>query len=107
MRTVTFDVAPGITAIDTLMAGRDRSTAAYLLHDEEPTIVETGPTTSVEPVTQGLASLGVGPSELANVVLTHIHLDHAGGVGRLAATFPRATIWVHERGHPISPTPPS
>jgi len=100
MQTVTFDVAPGITAIDTLMAGRDRSTAAYLLHDEEPTIVETGPTTSVEPVTQGLASLGVGPSELANVVLTHIHLDHAGGVGRLAATFPRATIWVHERGAP-------
>jgi len=100
VQTVTFDVAPGITAIDTLMAGRDRSTAAYLLHDEEPTIVETGPTTSVEPVTQGLASLGVGPSELANVVLTHIHLDHAGGVGRLAATFPRATIWVHERGAP-------
>jgi glyoxylase-like metal-dependent hydrolase (beta-lactamase superfamily II) len=98
MRPITFDVAPGITAIDTHMAGRDRSTAAYLLHDEETTIVETGPTTSVEAVTEGLASLGVGPSELANIVLTHIHLDHAGGVGRLAVAFPRATIWVHERG---------
>jgi len=32
--------------------------------------------------------------------VTHIHLDHAGGVGRIAATFPRATIWVHERGAP-------
>jgi len=100
MRPVTFDVAPGITAIDTYMAGRDRSTAAYLLHDEETTIVETGPTTSVEAVTEGLASLGVGPSDLANIVLTHIHLDHAGGVGRLAVAFPRATIWVHERGAP-------
>lgn len=100
MRPITFDVAPGITAIDTLMAGRDRSTAAYLLHDEETTIVETGPTTSVEAVTQGLGSLGVGPSDLANIVLTHIHLDHAGGVGRLAVAFPRATIWVHERGVP-------
>jgi len=100
MRPVTFDVAPGITAIDTHMAGRDRSTAAYLLHDEETTIVETGPTTSVEAVTEGLASLGVGPSDLANIVLTHIHLDHAGGVGRLAVAFPRATIWVHERGAP-------
>src|SRR5437867_12855185 len=100
MPTVTFDVAPGITAIDTLMAGRDRSTAAYLLHDEEPTIVETGPTTSVDAVTEGLGSLGVGPSELANVVLTHVHLDHAGGVGRLAATFPRPPICVHERGVP-------
>jgi len=100
MRPVPFDVAPGITAIDTHMAGRDRSTAAYLLHDEETTIVETGPTTSVEAVTEGLASLGVGPSDLANIVLTHIHLDHAGGVGRLAMAFPRATIWVHERGAP-------
>ena len=100
MGAVTFDVAPGITAIDTQMAGRDRSTAAYVLQDEETTIVETGPTTSVEPVTEGLASLGVGPSDLANVVLTHIHLDHAGGVGRIAAAFPRATIWVHERGAP-------
>ena len=100
MRPVPFDVAPGITAIDTHMAGRDRSTAAYLLHDEETTIVETGPTTSVEAVTEGLASLGVGPSDLANIVLTHIHLDHAGGVGRLAVAFPRATIWVHERGAP-------
>lgn len=100
MQPVTFNVAPGITAIDTHMAGRDRSTAAYLLHDEETTIVETGPTTSVEAVTEGLASLGVGPSDLANIVLTHIHLDHAGGVGRLAVAFPRATIWVHERGAP-------
>jgi glyoxylase-like metal-dependent hydrolase (beta-lactamase superfamily II) len=100
MRAVTFEVAPGITAIDTMMAGRDRSTAAYLIHDEEPTIVETGPTTSVEAVTAGLSSLGVGPQDLANVVVTHIHLDHAGGVGRLAQGFPRATIWVHERGAP-------
>jgi glyoxylase-like metal-dependent hydrolase (beta-lactamase superfamily II) len=98
MRPVPFDVAPGITAIDTHMAGRDRSTAAYVLRDEETTIVETGPTTSVEAVTEGLAYLGVGPSDLANIVLTHIHLDHAGGVGRLAVAFPRATIWVHERG---------
>ena len=100
MRTVTFEVAPGITAIDTFMAGRERYTAAYLLQDEEPTLVETGPTTSVEPVAAGLAALGVGPDDLANIVVTHIHLDHAGGVGRLAPRFPRATVWVHERGAP-------
>lgn len=100
MRTVTFEVASGITAIDTFMAGRERYTAAYLLQDEEPTLVETGPTTSVEPVAAGLAALGVEPEDLANIVVTHIHLDHAGGVGRLALRFPRATVWVHERGAP-------
>lgn len=98
--TVTFEVAPGITAIDTFMGGRERYTAAYLLDASRPTLVETGPTNSVEPVSLALAELGVGRAELANIVVTHIHLDHAGGVGGLAARFPAATVWVHERGAP-------
>ena len=100
MDAVTFEVRPGITAIDTFYGGRERYTAAYLLDAAEPTIVETGPTNSVEPVAAGLASLGVGPDDLAHIVVTHIHLDHAGGVGRLASRFPKATIWVHENGAP-------
>ncbi|MFB3739684.1 MAG: MBL fold metallo-hydrolase [Candidatus Velamenicoccus archaeovorus] len=100
MEPITAPVAPGITAIDTLFAGRERYTAAYLLEARELTLVETGPTHSVEPVRAGLERLGVSPDELANVVVTHIHLDHAGGVGRLSTVFPRATVWVHERGAP-------
>ena len=65
---------------------------------DEPTLVETGPGTSVEPVARALDELGIAPDALAHIVLTHIHLDHAGGVGALAARFPRATVWVHERG---------
>jgi glyoxylase-like metal-dependent hydrolase (beta-lactamase superfamily II) len=103
---VTFDVAAGVTAIDTFMGGRERYTAAYLLHADEPTLVETGPGTSVEPVARALDALGIAPDALAHIVLTHIHLDHAGGVGALAARFPRATVWVHERGarHLADPT---
>jgi len=103
---VTFEVQPGITAIDTFYGGRERYTAAYLIQAGEPTLVETGPTTSVEPVAAGLERLGVRPEDLANIVVTHIHLDHAGGVGRLAARYPRATVWVHERGarHLADPT---
>lgn len=98
MQPVVFEVAPGITAIDTFYGGHERYTAAYLLDGSEPAIVETGPTTSFEPVVAGLERLGVGPSDLAHVVVTHIHLDHAGGVGKMANRFPSATIWVHERG---------
>jgi glyoxylase-like metal-dependent hydrolase (beta-lactamase superfamily II) len=95
---VTFEVAPAVTAIDTFMGGRERYTAAYLLEANEPTLVETGPGTSVEPVTRALEALGIAPDALAHIVLTHIHLDHAGGVGSLAGRFPNATVWVHERG---------
>ena len=97
---VTFEVADGVTAIDTFMGGRARYTAGYLLDALEPTLVETGPGTSVEAVTRSLEALGVDPTELAHVVVTHIHLDHAGGVGALSERYANATIWVHERGAP-------
>jgi len=100
MEPVTFEVAPGITAIDTFYGGRERCTAAYLLTADEPLIVETGPATSFEPVVAALEQLGIATTDLAHIVLTHIHLDHAGGVGRLAERYPNATIWVHERGAP-------
>jgi len=100
MEPVIFQVAPGLTAIDTFYGGRERYTATYLLGASEPAIVETGPTTSAEHVIAGLEHLGVGPNDLAHILVTHIHLDHAGGVGRLTRVFPNATIWVHERGAP-------
>jgi glyoxylase-like metal-dependent hydrolase (beta-lactamase superfamily II) len=97
---VVFEVADGVTAIDTFYGGRERYTAAYLLHGSEPAIVETGPTTSVPHVMAGLERLGVGPDDLAHIVLTHIHLDHGGGAGTLCERFPNANVWVHELGAP-------
>jgi glyoxylase-like metal-dependent hydrolase (beta-lactamase superfamily II) len=96
----TFEVAEGIRAIDTSMFGRPRLTSAYLVQAEEPALVETGPSTSVESVREGLETLGIGPDDLAHIVVTHIHLDHAGGAGTLAPHYPSATVWVHERGAP-------
>ena len=106
MEPVVSEVARGITAIDTFFGGRRRATAAYLLDADEPAIVETGPATSFEPVVAGLERLGIGRTDLAHVVVTHIHLDHAGGVWRIAERFPNATVWVHERGarHLADPT---
>jgi glyoxylase-like metal-dependent hydrolase (beta-lactamase superfamily II) len=49
-------------------------------------------------VRDALARLGIGAADLATVVVTHIHLDHAGGAGDIAAMFPAAQIAVHQRG---------
>ena len=93
-----MQVAPGITMIDTLLGGVEGITAAYLLAAPSPALVETGAQTSAGTVLDALAAMGMAPDDLAWIVLTHIHLDHCGGVGDLAATFPRATVVVHRRG---------
>lgn len=87
-----------VYAIDTRMSGYAGITAGYLVRSERPCLVETGTATSAARVIEALAGLGLGPSDLATIVVTHIHLDHAGGVGHLAAAFPGADVVVHEAG---------
>lgn len=105
MEPILVEVATGITAIDTHYGGRERYTAAYLVTARDPLLIETGPTTSHDHVVAGLARLGVGPEDLAHVAVTHIHLDHAGGVGAIAERFPGAAVHVHEAGarHLVDP----
>jgi len=92
--------------IDTLMAGYDGITAGYLIRGDRPCLVETGTAPSAPVVSSALAGLGIGRPDLATVVVTHIHLDHAGGVGDIAAMYPHAQIVVHERGarHLVDPS---
>jgi glyoxylase-like metal-dependent hydrolase (beta-lactamase superfamily II) len=93
-----MDPAPGIVTIDTRMGGIEGATAAYLVTGVRPALVDTGPQTSAATVLAALAGAGLGPGDLAWLVLTHVHLDHAGAVGDLAEAFPDATVVVHPRG---------
>jgi glyoxylase-like metal-dependent hydrolase (beta-lactamase superfamily II) len=61
-------------------------------------LVETGSQSSVPVVLRALRDVGLGPADLAGIVVTHVHLDHAGGVGDLARAFPGATVYVHPAG---------
>ena len=103
--TVT-SIAPGVDQIDTLLGGWEQVTAGYLVHGDAPVLVETGSQSSVKALVAALDGLGVGADELAGVAVTHIHLDHAGGVGDVARAFPSATVYVHEKGarHLVDPT---
>ena len=95
---VITDLGHDVYQIDTRMAGYSGIVAGYLILSDRPCLVETGTAPSAPLVAQALAHLGVGPADLATLVVTHIHLDHAGGTGDLAGQFPSAEIVVHEKG---------
>ncbi|MDQ6837273.1 MAG: MBL fold metallo-hydrolase [Actinomycetota bacterium] len=98
-------IAPGVFEIDTLLGGWEKMTAGYLIEGPSPVLVETGSQSSVPALLAALDEHGVSPDALAGVAVTHIHLDHAGGVGDVARAFPKATVYVHERGarHLVDP----
>jgi glyoxylase-like metal-dependent hydrolase (beta-lactamase superfamily II) len=91
--------------LDTRLGGLPGITAAYLVDGPSPALVETGARTSAPVLIAALAAAGIGPDDLAWIVLTHVHLDHCGGTGLAARAFPRARIVVHRRGarHLVAP----
>jgi glyoxylase-like metal-dependent hydrolase (beta-lactamase superfamily II) len=99
-------IGPGVLQIDTLLGGWQRMTAGYLIEGPEPVLIETGSQSSVPALLQALKDHGLSPDDLAGVAVTHIHLDHAGGVGDVAKAFPQATVYVHEKGarHLVDPS---
>ncbi len=87
-----------IFAIDTMLAGYPGIVSSYLIRSERPCIVEVGTAGSARVLHEAGTGLGLAPEDLATIVVTHIHLDHAGGTGDMASLFPNAEIVVHERG---------
>jgi len=90
----------GAECIDLEHLGLSGAIACYLLDTAEPAIVDPGPTTTLERLVSELAARGVSPGDLRHVLLTHIHLDHAGATGDLVELFPEVTVYVHEDGAP-------
>jgi hydroxyacylglutathione hydrolase len=95
----------GISAVDSLLV-RARQTAVHIIVEEgRAAIVDTATAHCAPRVLQALAAEGVAPDAVDYVILTHVHLDHAGGAGRLMALCPNARLTVHPRGarHMIDP----
>ncbi len=103
---VDQEIGPGLWQIDTLLGGLEGVNSAFLVRAPRPALVETGPQRDAATVVAALQARGMAPGDLAYLVLTHIHLDHAGGVGELAKAFPLATVVCHPRGvrHLADPT---
>ena len=86
-----------IELIDCMFAGLPKQCAAFLITGEKNALVDAGPSVTVDNVLQGMSEHGVGPDDLDYIILTHFHLDHAGGASVLLEHCPNAAIVVDER----------
>jgi glyoxylase-like metal-dependent hydrolase (beta-lactamase superfamily II) len=89
-----------IFLVDVEPGGLENFIASYVLKGKQVAIVETGPTSSVPNLLSGLEKLDVRLEDVAYVAVTHIHLDHGGGVGTLLKNLPRARVIVHHVASP-------
>jgi glyoxylase-like metal-dependent hydrolase (beta-lactamase superfamily II) len=84
-----------ITAIDHNLLGIPGVGVSYLVRGESAALIETGTSPTVPHTLAGLDRLGVRPEQIEHIICTHVHMDHAGGAGYLAAALPRASVHIH------------
>ncbi len=92
--------------VDTEMYDTAEYGAIYIIDAERPALVDTGIGKHYEAILDALGEVGIAPEELAAIIPTHVHLDHAGGTGYLAEACPNADVYCYEAGvgHLVSPT---
>lgn len=78
--------------------GNPRVLSSYLICDEKVGIVDCGPASISDDLYRGVSECGLSPGEIDYLLLTHIHLDHAGGSLKFLQKFPASTVFVPERG---------
>lgn len=94
-------LAPGIDYVDVQFLGRPGIIAtAVFSHVGGVALVDPGPSTTLGTLRAALTRKGIAVSDVTHLLLTHIHLDHAGATGSLMKENPRIELVVHERGAP-------
>ncbi|HEU4962340.1 MAG TPA: MBL fold metallo-hydrolase, partial [Bacilli bacterium] len=100
------DLGRDIYQIDLLDNGERGRTGCYVIKGEKIALVDVGSSPSRQQILAGIAELGMTPDQIDYVIVTHIHLDHAGGLGYLMPLLPNATAVCHPRAarHMIDPS---
>jgi glyoxylase-like metal-dependent hydrolase (beta-lactamase superfamily II) len=98
--TVT-QIHPNLWQISLPFLGEPGIIGSYLLaSNHELALIDPGPTSTLDSLLSALQEAGFSPSDLTHILLTHIHLDHAGATGSLLQHAPNATVYVHGLGAP-------
>lgn len=92
------DFGNGIVALDAGYVRPQLAAIHLVIENGRCAIIDTGSNDSVSHVRDALAKLGLCAADVDYVMLTHIHLDHAGGAGQMMSEFPNAKLVVHPRG---------
>jgi glyoxylase-like metal-dependent hydrolase (beta-lactamase superfamily II) len=95
-----FQLPDTVKLIDVQHLGRAKAIGSYLLLGDQPALVDPGPASAVATLEAGLAAHGLRVEDLRALLLTHIHLDHAGATGTLARRNPQLRVYVHQLGAP-------
>jgi glyoxylase-like metal-dependent hydrolase (beta-lactamase superfamily II) len=98
MRQLPQSVGDGVFAVDTEHVRREADASYLIVEDGHAAFVDTGTARSVPNLLRALIALDIDVERVDYVLLTHVHMDHAGGAGTLMASLPRARIVVHPRG---------
>lgn len=106
VREVTTGDCSDLYCLDTGMYDTNEYGAVYIVDDDRPAVVDTGIGTNYDLLREALAEVGIDRDDLEVVAVTHVHLDHAGGAGFLAADYPNADVYVPEIGadHLVDPS---
>ena len=96
----TMALPDEVRLIDDHHLDRPGVIGTYILLGDEPALVDPGPTTVLPHLEAGLQTLGLSLADIRAVLLSHIHLDHAGAAGTIVAAHPHIKVYVHQRGAP-------
>src|SRR3954471_20476563 len=87
--------------LDLNFGGSPHAVGVYVVDtDDGPALFDCGPTSTLPALEAGLATHGLRIEDISHLMLSHIHLDHAGAAGTLVRRHPGLTVWVSEVGHP-------
>ena len=96
----TKEIGKNLFMVDVETGGFKNLICSYVIKGKKPFLVEAGPTNSIPNLLIGLKELDVKFEDVEYVAVTHVHLDHGGGVGTLLKSLPNAKVIVHPRGMP-------